>query len=175
MFFDLIERRRSIRRFKPDPVEQIKIDRLIETALRSPSSRGFNPWRFVVIDNPDMLAQLSCSKPHGAAFLKDAPLGIAVLGDPEISDVWVEDCAIAAILIQLGAQALGLGSCWIQIRRREHDKTTSSDEYVKELLSIPENLKVASILAIGYPAEKRPAHPAASLELEKVHLNRYEE
>lgn len=175
MFFDLVEQRRSIRRFKSDPVERMKIDRLIETALRSPSSRGFNPWRFVVVDDPAMLAQLSCAKPHGAAFLREAPLGIVVLGDAETSDVWVEDCSIAAILIQLGAQALGLGSCWIQIRRREHDKTTSSDEYVRELLSIPENLKVASILAIGYPAEEKPPHPAASLELEKVHLNHYEE
>ncbi|MDY0222252.1 MAG: nitroreductase family protein [Desulfobacterium sp.] len=175
MFFDLIQKRRSIRKFKPVPVEREKINRLIETALRSPSSRGFNPWRFVVVDQPSTLAGLSLAKPHSAAFLKDAPLAIVVVGDPQTSDVWIEDCSIASAMIHLGAQALGLGSCWIQIRRRDHDKTKSSDQYVKELLSIPDNLAVESILAIGYGDEVKDPHSAETLEMEKVHLNRYGE
>ena len=102
MFFDLIQKRRSIRKFKPVPVEREKINRLIETALRSPSSRGFNPWRFVVVDQPSTLANLSLAKPHGAAFLRDAPLAIVVVGDPQASDVWIEDCSIASTMIQIG-------------------------------------------------------------------------
>lgn len=175
MFFDLIKKRRSIRKFKDVPVEREKIDRLIETALRSPSSRGFNPWRFVVVDQPEILDRLSRAKPHGAAFLKQAPLGIVVLGDAEKSDVWVEDCSIASIFIQLGAEALGLSSCWIQIRKREHDKTTSAEDYIRELLSIPAHLKVESIIAIGYADEVKSPHPATSLGLEKIHMNSYDE
>ena len=175
MFFDLIQKRRSIRKFKSLPVEREKINRLIETALRSPSSRGFNPWRFVVIDQPSILASLSLAKPNSSAFLKDAPLAIVVVGDPQTSDVWIEDCSIASIMIHLGTQALGLGSCWIQIRRRDHDITQSSDRYIKNLLSIPDNLAVESIIAIGYADEIKTPHSAATLEMEKVHLNRYGE
>lgn len=173
MFFDLIEKRRSIRKFKPVPVERAKVDKLIETALRSPSSRGFNPWRFVVVDQPEILEQLSTAKPHGGAFLKKAPLGIVVIADPEKCDVWVEDCSIASILIQLAAQALGLGSCWVQIRRREHNETMGAETYIRQLLSIPDNLRVESVIAIGYPDETKPPHPAHTLETEKVHINRY--
>jgi nitroreductase len=74
MFFDLIEKRRSIRKFKPAPVEREKVDKLIETALRSPSTLGFNPWQFVVVDQPEIIEQLSTAKPHGSAFLKNATL-----------------------------------------------------------------------------------------------------
>lgn len=173
MFFDLIQKRRSIRKFKPVPVEHEKINRLIETALRSPSSRGFNPWRFVVVDQPSTLASLSLAKPHGAAFLRDAPLAIVVVGDPQASDVWIEDCSIASTMIHLGAQALGLGSCWIQIRRRDHDKMKNSDDYIKELLLIPDNLAVESIIAIGYADEIKAPHSAETLEMEKIHFNRF--
>lgn len=173
MFFDLIEKRRSIRKFKPVPVEPAKVDKLIETALRAPSSRGLNPWQFVVVDQPELLEQLSTAKPHGGAFLKNAGLGIVVVADPEKCDVWVEDCSIAAILIQLAAQALGLGSCWVQIRRREHNETMSAEAYIRDILSIPDTLRVASVIAVGYPDETKAPHPAHTLQTEKVHINRY--
>jgi nitroreductase len=91
MFIDLLRSRRSIRQFEPRPVEQAKVDLLVEAALRSPSSRGFNPWEFVVVDNPELIDRLSKAKPHGASFLAKAPLAVVVCADPEKSDVWVED------------------------------------------------------------------------------------
>lgn len=171
MFFKLIEKRRSIRKFKQKKIERKKIDKLIEAALRAPSSRGFNPWRFIVIDNKDILYKLSESKPHGSSFLKDAALGIVVCGDIGKSDVWVEDTSIAAIFIQLAAESLELASCWIQIRKREHNKTLSANKYVKELLSIPDNMNVASIIAIGYPDEDKQGHTKESLQTEKIFYN----
>ena len=83
MFLSLVQKRRSIRRYEDKPVEPEKIDRLIEVALRAPSSRGFNPWEFVVVTDPILLEKLSKAKPHGASFLKDASLGIVVCADPE--------------------------------------------------------------------------------------------
>lgn len=173
MFFKLIEKRRSIRKFKQKNIEQRKVDKLIETALRAPSSRGFNPWRFIIIDNKDILCKLSKSKPHGSSFLKDAALGIVVCGDIEKSDVWVEDTSIAAIFIQLAAESLELASCWVQIRKREHNKTLSANKYVKELLSIPDNMNVASIIAIGYPDEDKQGHSKKFLQTEKIFYNNY--
>jgi len=80
----------------------------------------------------------------------------------------VEDAAIASIIIQLTAQSLGLGSCWIQIRKRDHDDKTTSEDYVKDLLGIPEGKKVESIISIGYPNEDRPAHKIEDLRFDKV-------
>ncbi|WP_299976472.1 nitroreductase family protein [Desulfobacula sp.] len=173
MFLDLISSRRSIRKFKNKPVEKEKIKSLISAALRSPSSRGINPWRFIVIEDKDLLEKLSKAKPHGAGFLKGAPLGIAVCGDISESDVWVEDASIASVFIHLAAHDLGLGSCWIQIRKREHGPAKSADAYVKKLLKIPDNIMIESIIAIGYPDEVKKGHPKESLQFHKVSFNMY--
>lgn len=172
-FLELIRRRRSIRRFQPKALESEAIESLKEAALRAPSSRGSNPWEFIFADDSGLLEQLSRAKPHGAGFLKNAPLGIVVCADAQKSDVWVEDAAIATIFIQLAAHNLGLGSCWIQIRKRMHDADQSAQQYIANLLGIPENLSVESMIAVGYPAEEKPAHERQHLQAEKISLNRY--
>lgn len=173
MFLSLIQGRRSIRNYLEKPIETEKIDTLIEAALRAPSSRGFNPWEFVVVTEKGLLEKLSKAKPHGASFLKNAALGIVVCADPEKCDVWVEDASIASIFIHLAAESIGLGSCWIQIRKRMHDQTTSAQAYIRSLLNIPKNLNIESIVALGYPAEKKPPHRKEDLQYEKVHYGMY--
>lgn len=173
MFLSLVQKRRSIRRYSEKPVEKEKIELLIEAALRSPSSRGFNPWEFIVVTDGDLLEKLSKAKTHGASFLKNAPLGIVVCADPAKCDVWIEDASIASIFLHLAAESLKLGSCWIQIRMRMHDQTKTAQEYVQELLNIPGNLNVEAMIAIGYPAESKPPHHKESLQYEKVHYNEY--
>ncbi len=168
MFLDLLKKRRSIRQFMEKPVEKEKIDLLVEAMLRSPSSRGLNPWEFVVVTNGEMIDELAKAKAHGSSFLKNGPLAIVVCGDPTRGDVWVEDCSIAALIIHLAATDLGLGSCWIQIRQRDHDGKISAEEYVKKLLGLRENLMVEAIIAIGYPKEEKPGHPHSSLPFDKV-------
>lgn len=173
MFLDLISTRRSIRQFTDQPVEQEKIDILVQAALRSFASRTSNPWQFIVITDKEKLVALSKAKTHGSALLSGATLGIAVLADPALSDVWVEDAAIASTFIHLAAHDIGLGSCWVQIRKREHSAFKTSDTYVKEVLEIPDNIMIESIIAIGYPDEVKPGHPNESLQPEKVSYNRY--
>lgn len=112
---DLLRKRRSIRRYKDRPVEKEIIDILKEVALRSPSSRGINPWRFFFITDKARLEELSRSKEQGSSFLRGAGLGVVVCADEKESDVWIEDCSIASIIMQLAGISLGLGSCWIQI------------------------------------------------------------
>ena len=173
MFFKLIENRRSKRKYKPIKIKKEKIEKLLEAALRSPSSRSFNPWRFIVIDDEDLLLKLSKSKPHGSSFLKDAALGIVVCGDIKKSDTWIEDTSIASTFIQLAAEDLGLASCWIQIRLREHSNTLSADKYIKNLLKIPDNISVESIIALGYSNENKKGHARESLQTEKIFYNKY--
>ncbi len=170
---ELLRKRRSIRKFEQRPVEAEKVDLLMEAALRSPSSRGFNPWQFVVVTDPSTIAALAQSKPHGAAFLKAAPLAVAVCADPLKSDVWVEDVSIAAIILHLTATDLGLGSCWIQLRKREHADGRTAGSYAAGILGLPPGMEAAAIIAIGYPAQHPAPHPKDSLPYEKVSVNRY--
>lgn len=83
MFLNILKKRRSIRQFEARPVEPEKIETLVEAVLRSPSSRSLNPWEFVVVTDPAILAALAACKPHGATFVKNAPLAIVVCADPE--------------------------------------------------------------------------------------------
>jgi nitroreductase len=170
MFIDLLRQRRSIRRFQTRPVEKEKIEILVEAALRAPSSRGFNPWEFFVVTDSKIIDKLSSAKPHGASFLKNAPLAVVVCADTSKSDVWIEDAAIASLILHLTASDLGLGSCWIQIRLREHDAHQSAQEYIAGMLDLKEGLAVLSMVAIGYPMEEKSGHSKASLPLDKVHF-----
>jgi nitroreductase len=169
----LLRNRRSIRQFDQRPVEKEKIDILIEAMLRAPSSRSLNPWHFVVATNQDIIEKLSQSKAHGSKFMKNAPLAIAVCANPEKSDVWVEDTSIAALILHLTAADLNLGSCWVQIRLRDHAGGGSSEQYVKTLLGLEENMVVEAIIAIGYPAEKKAGHDRSALLFDRVSYNRY--
>lgn len=173
MFMDVIRTRRSIRKYQDRPVELDKIELLIEAVLRAPSSRGINPWQFVVVTDPETIAGLSQAKPHGASFLKKAPLAVVVCADASKTDVWVEDAAIASIMLHLAATDLKLGSCWIQIRKRMHDQKQSAGAYISDLLGLDPGLEVESVIAIGYPAEAKSPHTAATLQYEKVSYNRY--
>ncbi len=172
-FHDLISTRRSIRKFRGQRIEKEIVEKLLEAALRSPSSRSINPWHFIVVDHPQTIQKLALAKPHGASFLKGAPLCIVVCADTTKSDVWVEDTSIASIFIHLAAHDLGLGSCWIQIRKREYNASISADSYVKDVLKIPDNIMIEAIVAIGYPDEAKQGHPKESLQFDKVSLNTY--
>ncbi len=173
MFMPLIRKRRSIRKFLNKDVEAEKIDQLVEAALRAPSSRGLNPWEFIIVTEKGLLEKLAKAKKHGSSFLNNAPLGVVVCADPEKCDVWIEDASIASTYIQLAAESLGLGSCWVQIRDRLHDKGNTAEEYVSGLLNIPGNLRIESVIAIGYPDEKKSPHSREELQYEKVHINLY--
>jgi nitroreductase len=96
-----------------------------------------------------------------------------LIADESKSDVWVEDCSIAAITLQYMAQSMDIGSCWIQVRKRQHDSGGSAEAAVQQVLGIPANLRVASIVALGYRAEERAGVPADKLEYSKVKTNRY--
>jgi nitroreductase len=170
---ELLRKRRSIRKYTQEKIDPETIELLIEALLRAPSSRGIKPWEFVVVDDRELLASLSRAKEHGAEFLKNAPLAIVVCADGARSDVWIEDCSIASIIVQMAALSLGLGSCWAQIRNRMHEGGGTAEEYIRELLGLPEHIKVESIIGIGHPGETKRPVPAKDLQYEKVKRNRY--
>ena len=165
---ELLRKRRSIRKFKKDRIAQAAIDDLKEAVLRSPSSRNNRPWKFFFVQDAEVITRLSRCKESGSAFLKDASLAVVICGDETASDVWIEDCSIAAIIVHLAAENLGLGSCWIQVRNRRHNTESTAEDHVRNILGIDHPLRVLAIIAIGLPDEVKAGHPYESLDHGKV-------
>ena len=97
---------------------------------------------------------------------------IAVCGDSNQSDVWVEDCSIATLLLHLQATDLGLGSCWVQLRLRAHDDNQSAAVYTAELLGLPAHIQPLALVGIGYPAETKKVRTKEDLRFAQISSER---
>lgn len=172
-FHSLLLTRRSHRKFSEEKLSPDEVQLILEGALLSPTSKNKHAWEFVVIEEKETLSELAACKPHGAQFIKDGALAVVVLGNPLLSDVWIEDASIAAINMQLQAEDLGIGSCWVQIRGRQFSETLSSGEYLTELLKIPMPLEALCILVFGKKTEEKNMHDNTHLLWEKIHIGKY--
>ena len=172
-FSELIKNRRSMRKFTDQELSQEEVVALFKAALMAPTSKRSNCWQFIAVDDKETLKELSHCKEHGASFLADGALAIVVTADPLASDVWIEDASIASIMIQLQAEDLGLGSCWIQIRERVTSTGMPSDEYVRGVLDIPLQLQVVSIIVVGRKGMERKSFDESHLQWEKIHINKF--
>lgn len=171
--YSLLKSRRSIRKYKPEKVNQGLVDLMIRSVLRSPAGKKINPWEIIYVDDAELIKTLSAAKAHGSKLLEGAPQCLIILADETKTDVWIEDASIAVTIAHLSAESLGLGSCWVQIRNRFTTDGETSENYVRNVMVIPENMRVEAILAFGYPDEDKKPHPEAELQLEKVFKNGY--
>lgn len=170
---EILRQRRSVRDFTDKSITKETIDALREAVLRAPTSRNRQPWQFIFVEQKGLIEDLAKSKSHGTRFLVSAQLALVIVADPEVSDVWVEDCSIAAIIAQLAAEELGLKSCWGQLRLRAHDEQSSASDYVCELLDIPAKFEVPIIIGFGYPIEMPQGYGHDALPWGKLHSNRF--
>ena len=172
-FKDLVQLRRSHRKFTTEEIDAEDVRLIMRAALMAPTSKGQRAWQFVVVDDPLDIEKLSDAKDLGSQFMKGAPLAIVVLGDPLQNDCWVEDGAIAAISMQYQAEDLGLGSCWVQLRGRGLSDGTTADTVVRGILDIPENLCALCIIAVGHKADERKPQNEDRLKWENVHVGKF--
>ncbi len=172
-FKDLVQQRRSHRKFTADEIDGEDVKMILRAGLMSPTSKGQRAWQFVVVDNKADLEKLSDAKDLGGAFIKDAAMAIVVLGDPMQNDCWVEDGSIAAITMQYQAEELGIGSCWVQMRGRGLSDGTTADMVIQGVLGIPENLSCLCVLALGRKADERKPQNEDKLKWENVHVDKY--
>ena len=172
-FHDMLFTRHSIRKYTDEPIDGEHVKLLLEAALLAPSGKSVRPWEFVVVEDKEVLAKMSECRPFGSGPVAKCKLAIVVCGDPGKTDVWVEDCTIAATYIQLQAEALGLGSCWIQMRGRFDKDNNDSADLIRELLDIPGEQQVECIIVLGHKDEvRRPVDPDKLL-WEKVHSSKF--
>lgn len=172
-FHELLMRRRSIRKYTEDEISAEDVKLILEAALIAPTSKNSRPWFFVTIEDKRMLEELSKCKEFGAGSIAKCSLAIAVVVDPMMSEAWIEDASVAATFIQLQAEALGLGSCWVQVRGRMRDEEESADDYVKALLSIPHEMQVECIISLGQKGEERKPFNPEKMLWERVHIGEW--
>ena len=172
-FKDLVQQRRSHRKFTSEEVDAEDVKLILRAALMAPTSKSQRAWHFVLVDNKTDLEKLSDAKDLGGQFIKDAPLAIVVLGDPMQNDCWVEDGSIAAISMQYRAEELGLGSCWVQMRGRGLSDGTTADTVIQGILDIPENYSVLCVIALGHKADERKPQNEDKLKWENVHVDKF--
>ncbi len=168
-FSELARVRRSIRRFADAAVGEDQLRAIMRAALMAPSSKGMHSYEFVVVEDGEMLSSLSGCKTEGGAFLGEAPMAVVVMGDPEVSDAWIEDASVASTMMMLQAEDLGLGSCWVQVRGRQDALGRDAESNVRLALGIPDGMRVLCIVALGHKGMERKPQNEDRLLWNKVH------
>lgn len=169
-FYDVIRRRLSVRAYKPDPVPEEVLMRILEAARLAPSAKNYQPWRFIVVTDEKIRQELvpAC---RGQSFIAQAPVVICACAIEEqawkgMGGYWSAaevDVTIALEHIILAATAEGLGTCWIG---------AFIEAEVKRVLQIPEGVKPVALTPLGYPAQEPKPRPRKALE-EIVCYNRF--
>ncbi len=139
--FEAIRTRLTVREFKPDPVPDEVVDKMIRAGQWAASSRNLQPWRFIVIRERDTLTEIGAIASSGR-FIADAPMAIAIAMDnadrPDL------DTGRAMQQIELVAWEEGLGTCFVGLRVAEQNRR------IKKLLGIPDSLELVTVLPFGY-------------------------
>lgn len=162
---ELIAKRRSVRKFTAASVPQELLENVLAAALAAPSSRNSRSTRLLVVEDHDRIVRMAEMRDYGSSFMKDSPLVVVVLGDTAASDLWRENAAIAATILQLACVDEGLASCWVHIDRRPRLKSDpqggTAADYLRGFLPIPGGCEPLCAVAIGYAAaEPVPLPPS---------------
>jgi nitroreductase len=158
----VIKERRSVRGYRPDPIPEEVLLRVLDAARFSPSGKNLQPWKFILV-REETLKQRLVEASGSQSFIAEAPVVIVACGFPDrcysrmgnYMKSWPVDVAIAVEHLILQAQEEGLGTCWIgAFEERE----------VKSILNIPNGVRVLALTPLGYSDENPASRGRKSLE-----------
>jgi nitroreductase len=158
--FEAIKSRRSIRSYLDKPIEQEKLLRVLEAGRLAPSAKNLQEWKFVIVKDNELRKKLAVAA-NNQHFIAEAPVvivGCATLVNYVMSCgqyAYPIDLAIAMDHMTLQAVEEGLGTCWIG---------SFKEDEVKNLLDMPENIRIVQLLTLGYPGTVPPARSRKKLE-----------
>jgi nitroreductase len=168
---EAIKTRRSIRRFRETPVPENLLKEVLNAARLAPSADNAQPWKIIVVRDEQMKQKVTQAS-NGQKFLVQAPVVLVVCGIPEEAfqtvggymSSHVIDASIALDHVTLAAHSLGLGTCWV---------AWFKEEKVKDILGIPEDVRVVALTPLGYPDES-PERPSRKNLEELIAYDKYE-
>ncbi len=164
-FFEMIDTRHSVRKFSEQPIDRQVLEKILQAALTAPSSKNCRSTEFIVVEDRETIARIARMRDFGSAFLDNAPVAVLVVGNTALTDLWVDNCAISATYLQLAAEAVGLGSCWVHVNGRPRSKDNpdegDAETYLRTFLPVKDAFRVLCVVALGYPSdsERRPRRP----------------
>ena len=169
---EAIMTRTSVRKYTDKKISDEDLKTILRAGMSGPSAVNKRDWSFIVVRDKDILNKMAAGNGFAAEPLKNADVGILVLGDKtrafkQAPDYWIIDGAIAAQNMILAAHELGIGSCWLGTWPQESKITAQT-----ELFNIPDTHIPHSIIAFGYPAEDPPVK-APEWEADRVHYDRW--
>lgn len=159
----------SVRDYLDARVEPDKVDLMLKAAMHAPSAMNQQAWEFIVVDDREMLRELSKTTPFAQPVSK-APMAIVVMGNRDnmkVPQMWEQDLGACVENLMLGATSVGLGSVWIGVAPIRERMNAIAD-----LFDLTENLMPYAIVAVGYPKEKPVPHNDR-FDRNKVHYNGY--
>jgi len=142
-----IFKRRSIRKFNDQKLEPEKLDKILRAAMQAPSAANQQAWEFIVVENKELLIELSATSPY-AKPVAQAPVTLVLLADSDkmlVPTAWEQDMGAVAENILLEAVHLGLGGVWFGVSTSD-----AVSDNVKKLFELPENIKPFALISIGY-------------------------
>ena len=146
--------RRSVRRFSPTAVNREILLDIVNQTLTAPSSRNMRTSRFIIVDDKATLEKLSKMRDYGSEFMKDAAAAIIIAADTTKTDLWRENCAISATIMQLAVVDAGLASCWVHIggrpRLKDEPNGEQAEDYIRTFIDVPEHWALECAIALGY-------------------------
>ncbi len=146
---ELLLKRRSIRSFRPDDVPEELLQKIFDNCRFAPTARNNQAFYFRVLRDRELIYRISETRGTSTAPIAKAPIAVAIIADPSLSQRFVQDGCIAAYHFLLAAWYQGLGTCWIAAMDRDD---------IKDWLGIPREHYIATITPVGYPEE--PHKPA---------------
>ncbi|MGE4554168.1 MAG: nitroreductase family protein [Desulfovibrionaceae bacterium] len=159
--------RRSVRQYTPEKIDDDTVRQLLEAAMSAPTACNQQPWEFVVVDDPAVLAKVKDVNVH-AAMAAHAPLAVLVCADParepKCPGFWIQDCAAAMENLLLAARALGLGGVWTASYPVE-----ARVAGYRELFGLPGRIVPVALAVIGHPAQDQ--HRLARYDAARIHRN----
>ena len=144
--FEAISKRASVREYKPEPVDKALLEKLVDAARRAPTARAVEPWEFIVVQKKDTLTKLAALAAKNAPFLKKAAAALVVYCKD--TKYYLEDGVAATENILIACASGGLGACWVAGDKKPYAADMS------KLLGVPAELKLISVVSIGYPARE---------------------
>ncbi len=143
-----IYKRRSIRKYIDKEISDEDIKTILKAGMNAPTARNLKPYEFIVVKDKDLLQKISEMKKN-SYFAKDSNVTIVLLAR-ELSDYWQQDLGAVSQNMLLEATHLGIGSCWVGVV-----PNNEYENYMRNLLDIPEDVRVFSLITLGYPGEER--------------------